>query len=222
LQKVSDIADRVEKKNIRNESMKLFDDIIEKTKNWLPQDGTVNYYGKLLNQNEADFYLNKLLETIEWRNDEAIIFGKKIITKRKVAWYGEKPFEYTYSNITKYALSWTQELLELKTLIEKETGETFNSCLLNLYHNGEEGMAWHSDGETDLKKDGAIGSLSFGAERKFSFKHKQTDEKVELILEHGSLLVMKGTTQTHWLHRLPPTKKVFRPRVNLTFRTIIQ
>ena len=202
--------------------MKLFDDIIEKTKNWLPQDGTVNYYGKLLNQSEADFYLNKLLETIEWRNDEAIIFGKKIITKRKVAWYGEKPFEYTYSNITKYALSWTKELLELKTIIEKETGETFNSCLLNLYHNGEEGMAWHSDGETDLKKDGAIGSLSFGAERKFSFKHKQTDNKVELILEHGSLLVMKGTTQKHWLHRLPPTKKVMRPRVNLTFRTIIQ
>ena len=202
--------------------MKLFDDIIEKTKNWLPQDGTVNYYGKLLNQSEADFYLNKLLETIEWRNDEAIIFGKKIITKRKVAWYGEKPFEYTYSNITKYALSWTKELLELKTIIEKETGETFNSCLLNLYHNGEEGMAWHSDGETDLKKDGAIGSLSFGAERKFSFKHKQTDNKVELILEHGSLLVMKGTTQKHWLHRLPPTKKVMKPRVNLTFRTIIQ
>ena len=202
--------------------MKLFDDIIEKTKNWLPEDGTVNYYGKLLNKNEADFYLNKLLETIEWRNDEAIIFGKKIITKRKVAWYGEKPFEYTYSNITKYALSWTKELLELKTIIEKETGETFNSCLLNLYHNGEEGMAWHSDGETDLKKDGAIGSLSFGAERKFSFKHKQTDNKVELILEHGSLLVMKGTTQKHWLHRLPPTKKVMRPRVNLTFRTIIQ
>ncbi len=202
--------------------MKLFDDIIEKTKNWLPQDGTVNYYGKLLNKNEADFYLNKLLETIEWRNDEAIIFGKKIITKRKVAWYGEKPFEYTYSNITKYALPWTKELLELKTLIEKETGETFNSCLLNLYHNGEEGMAWHSDGETDLKKDGAIGSLSFGAERKFSFKHKQTDNKVELILEHGSLLVMKGTTQKHWLHRLPPTKTVMKPRVNLTFRTIIQ
>ena len=202
--------------------MKLFEDIIEKTKNWLPADGTVNYYGKLLNKNEADFYLNKLLETIEWRNDEAIIFGKKIITKRKVAWYGEKPFEYTYSNITKYALPWTKELLELKTLIEKETGETFNSCLLNLYNNGEEGMAWHSDGETDLKKDGAIGSLSFGAERKFSFKHKQTDNKVELILEHGSLLVMKGTTQKHWLHRLPPTKKVMKPRVNLTFRTIIQ
>lgn len=201
--------------------MKLFDDTIDKTKNWLPQDGTVNYYGKLLNQKEADSYLAKLFNTIEWRNDEAVIFGKKIITKRKVAWYGEKSFEYTYSNTTKYALLWTKELLELKTIIEKETGETFNSCLLNLYHNGDEGMAWHSDGETDLKKDGAIGSLSFGAERKFAFKHKKTNCKVELILEHGSLLVMKDTTQTHWLHRLPPTKKVTTPRINLTFRTIV-
>lgn len=201
--------------------MKLFDDIKDKTKNWLPQDGTVNYYGKLFNQKEADYYFYKLLNTIEWRNDEAIIFGKKIITKRKVAWYGDKPFEYTYSNTTKYALPWTAELLELKTIIEKETDETFNSCLLNLYHNGEEGMAWHSDGETDLKKNGAIGSLSFGAERKFAFKHKTTNEKIELILEHSSLLVMKDTTQTFWLHRLPPTKLITKPRVNLTFRTII-
>ncbi len=201
--------------------MKLFDDIIDKTKNWLPQDGMVNYYGKLLTATEADYYLENLLNSIEWRNDEAIIFGRKIITKRKVAWYGGEPFEYTYSNTTKYALPWTKELLGLKTIIEKETGETFNSCLLNLYHNGDEGMAWHSDGETDLKKDGAIGSLSFGAERKFAFKHKQTKEKVELVLEHGSLLVMKDTTQTHWLHRLPPTRLITKPRVNLTFRTII-
>ena len=112
--------------------------------------------------------------------------------------------------------------MELKELIERETGEHFNSCLLNLYHNGEEGMAWHSDGETDLKKDGAIGSLSFGAERKFAFKHKQSKAKVELVLEHGSLLVMKDATQTHWLHRLPPTKKVTAPRVNLTFRSMVE
>ncbi|MCA1744794.1 MAG: alpha-ketoglutarate-dependent dioxygenase AlkB, partial [Bacteroidales bacterium] len=111
---------------------------------------------------------------------------------------------------------------QLKMVIEKETGETFNSCLLNLYHSGEEGMAWHSDGEKDLKKDGAIASLSFGAERKFAFKHQETKETVSLILEHGSLLIMKGTTQTNWLHRLPPTKRVTTPRVNLTFRTIIQ
>ena len=107
-------------------------------------------------------------------------------------------------------------------MIEKETSEYFNSCLLNLYQNGDEGRAWHSDGETDLKKDGAIGSLSFGAERKFAFKHKQTKEKVEFFLEHGSLLVMKDTTQTHWLHRLTPTKKITTLRVNLTFRTIVE
>lgn len=202
--------------------MKLFDEFIDRKKNWLPHDGTVNYYGKLFNQKEADGYLEKLLKTIDWQHDEAIIFGKKIVTKRKVAWYGERPFEYTYSNITKLALPWTTEILELKKIVENETKETFNSCLLNLYHNGNEGMAWHSDGETDLKKNGAIGSLSFGAERKFAFKHKKTGEKIELILEHGSLLVMKDTTQNHWFHRLPPTKRVITPRINLTFRTIVE
>ena len=201
--------------------MDLFDNSPDETKNLLPKDGTVNYYGKLLNKKEADNYFEKLLTGIQWKNDEAIIFGNKIITKRKVAWYGEKPFEYTYSNTTKSALPWTKELLELKTLIEQKTGDTFNSCLLNLYHTGEEGMAWHSDGETDLKKNGAIASLSFGAERKFSFKHKQTKETVSLLLEHGSLLMMKDTTQQNWLHRLPPTKSIMKPRINLTFRTIV-
>ena len=201
--------------------MQLFSSPIDKNKNYLPHDGIVNYYGRLFSGKEADYYFEKLLAAIDWRNDEAIIYGKKIVTKRKVAWYGEKPFEYTYSNITKQALPWTKELLEFKFIAEKESGDTYNSCLLNLYHTGEEGMAWHSDGETDLKKNGAIASLSFGAERKFAFKHKHTAEKVELLLEHGSLLVMKGTTQTHWLHRLPPTKKITTPRVNLTFRTIV-
>ncbi len=200
--------------------MYLFDIIIDQNKNLLPKDGTVNYYGRLLNQQEATDYYNSLLKNIEWKNDVAIIFGKRIETKRKVAWYAEKPFEYTYSNNTKLALPWTKELLELKKLVEQKTDETFNSCLLNLYSNGSEGMAWHSDGEKDLKKNGAIASLSFGAERKFAFKHKQTKEVVSLVLEHGSLLVMKDETQTHWLHRLPPTKKIFTPRVNLTFRTI--
>ncbi len=202
--------------------MDLFNLETDKTTNRLPYGGTVNYYGRLLPGAQADFYLHTLLETIEWRNDEAVLFGRKIITKRKVAWYGDKPYEYSYSNTTKYALPWTKELLELKALTEKETGESFNSCLLNLYHSGEEGMAWHSDGEADLKKNGAIGSLSFGAERKFAFRHKQSKEKVEILLEHGSLLVMKDATQTHWLHRLPPAKKITTPRVNLTFRTIVE
>ncbi len=198
----------------------LFEEKADKGRNLLPRDGTVNYYGKILAGEQADHYLQLLLNIIEWRNDEAVIFGKKIITKRKVAWYGDKAFEYTYSNTTKHALPWTQELLELKQTVERESGETFNSCLLNLYHTGEEGMAWHSDGETDLKKNGAIASLSLGAERKFSFRHKTTAEKVELVLEHGSLLVMKDTTQTYWLHRLPPSRKISSLRINLTFRTI--
>lgn len=190
--------------------------------NLLPFDGTVNYYGKCMPLTDADVYLNALLNTIEWRNDEAIIMGKKIITARKVAWYGDKPYAYTYSKTTKYALPFTTELLALKHLVETQTGELFNSCLLNLYHNGNEGMAWHSDAEKDLKKNGAIASLSFGAERKFSFKHKVNKETVSVLLEHGSLLVMKDTTQTHWLHRLPPTTKVNKPRVNLTFRCMVE
>lgn len=193
--------------------------MIDPKRNLLPHDGTVNYYGKVIP--EPDHYLHQLLHHIEWRPDEAVIFGKHITTKRKVAWYGDRPFDYTYSNTTKQALPWTEELLALKQIIENATHETFNSCLLNLYHSGEEGMAWHSDGEKDLKRNGAIGSVSLGAERKFSFKHKVTKQRVDVNLEHGSLLVMTGTTQTHWLHRLPPTKKVSTPRVNLTFRTIV-
>ncbi|EAZ80434.1 alpha-ketoglutarate-dependent dioxygenase AlkB family protein [Algoriphagus machipongonensis] len=202
--------------------MSLFDLEFDPKKNLLPLDGTVNYYGKLLSLKEANSYFSVLMDSIEWRNDEAIIFGKKIITKRKVAWYAQSAFEYTYSNHTKTALPWTPELQELKSKIEEKTGETFNSCLLNLYHNGSEGMAWHSDGEKDLKRNGAIASLSLGAERKFAFKHKVSKEKVEMILEQGSLLVMKDETQSNWLHRLPPTKKIHQPRINLTFRTIVE
>ncbi|KIA88149.1 alpha-ketoglutarate-dependent dioxygenase AlkB family protein [Kaistella jeonii] len=201
--------------------MELFENIADPQKNLLPQDGTVNYYGKILKEEKANEFFDHLFKTIEWRNDEAIIFGKKIITKRKVAWYGDENFEYTYSNSTKKALKWTPQLLELKKLTEEKTGEKFNSCLLNLYHDGNEGMAYHSDGEKDLKKNGAIASLSFGAERKFSFKHKITKEKVELVLANGSLLIMKDQTQSFWVHRLPPTKKIFAPRINLTFRMIV-
>ncbi|MEQ6118680.1 alpha-ketoglutarate-dependent dioxygenase AlkB [Reichenbachiella sp. MALMAid0571] len=192
------------------------------TSNLLPYDGEVIYYGQIITTQKAIHYFEQLYEAIEWRNDEAVIFGKHIVTNRKVAWYGEKPFEYTYSNTTKFALPWNEVLLELKKITEEISRETFNSCLLNLYHDGNEGMAWHSDGEKDLKKNGAIASLSFGADRTFSFKHKITKHRIPIFLEKGSLLVMKGTTQTHWLHRLPPSKKVKTPRINLTFRTIVE
>ncbi|WP_421802425.1 alpha-ketoglutarate-dependent dioxygenase AlkB family protein [Flagellimonas sp.] len=200
--------------------MDLFTSQIDPKQNLLPKDGTVNYFGPILETSKADHYFQQLRNTIPWEGDVIHMFGKRIETKRKVAWYGDQCFEYTYSNSTKKALPWTQELLELKKLTETLTGETFNSCLLNLYHSGEQGMGWHSDDEKELKRNGAIASLSFGAERKFVFKHKSTKEKVELPLDHGSLLVMKGATQSFWLHRLPPIRKVGAPRINLTFRTI--
>jgi alkylated DNA repair dioxygenase AlkB len=189
-------------------------------KNLLPYDGTVLYFGQILTSQQANTYFDELFCSIAWKHDEAVIYGKRIITKRKVAWYGDHPFSYTYSKTTKHALAWSPVLLELKKMVEQLTEEVFNSCLLNLYHDGNEGMAWHSDGEADLRKNGAIASLSFGAERKFAFKHKLTKEKSELLLAHGSLLVMKDTTQTHWLHRLPPSKRITTTRINLTFRQI--
>ncbi|MFT4019997.1 MAG: alpha-ketoglutarate-dependent dioxygenase AlkB [Acinetobacter sp.] len=188
--------------------------------NLLPYDGTVLYFGQILPPQHATLYFNELLSSIAWKHDEAIIYGKHITTKRKVAWYGDHPFSYTYSKTTKHALAWNPVLLELKKIVEGHSHETFNSCLLNLYHDGDEGMAWHSDGETDLRKNGAIASLSFGAERKFAFKHKTTKEKIELFLAHGSLLLMKDTTQTYWLHCLPPSKRITSMRINLTFRQI--
>ena len=200
--------------------MDLFTTTSAADTNLLPKDGTVIYYGTIMPIKEANFYLHTFLDTIEWKNDEAVIFGKRIITKRKVAWYGDTTFSYTYSKTTKEALQWTPELLQLKKIIEEKTGETYNSCLLNLYHSGDEGMGWHSDGEKELKKNGAIASVSLGAERKFAFKHKETKEVISQVLAHGSVLVMKDETQSHWLHRLPPTTRISTPRVNLTFRTI--
>ncbi len=189
--------------------------------NILPYDGEAIYHGIVFPKATADHYAAVLMENIAWKHDEAVIYGKHLVTARKVAWYADKPFSYSYSGTTKQALPWTEELLTLKQVAEEQSGCRFNSCLLNLYHHGEEGMAWHSDDERSLGENTVIASLSFGAERKFAFKHKRTKETVSLMLAHGSLLVMKGTTQSCWLHRLPPTTKVKRPRINLTFRTII-
>jgi alkylated DNA repair dioxygenase AlkB len=189
--------------------------------NLLPFDGAADYYGRVLSPAESRYFLDCLLNCIEWRNDEAVIFGRHIITKRKVAWYGDQTYSYAYSGKVRDALSWTPELLELKSIVEKLVGRTFNSCLLNLYHTGDEGMAWHSDDEKTLEPDGAIASLSLGAERKFSFRHRKNRETISIQLEPGSLLVMHGVTQAHWMHALPKTKKVTAPRVNLTFRTMV-
>lgn len=192
----------------------------EQVKNLLPFDGTALYFGRIMPPLESDNYYCRLLKKVAWKNDEAVIFGKHFVTKRKVAWYGDQEYFYGYSNTTKKALPWISELEEIRSMVTSSTGECFNSCLLNLYHTGDEGMAWHSDDEKSLALNSSIASISFGAERKFSFRHRKTKETISLLLENGSLLLMKDPTQKNWMHSLPKTTKVKTPRINLTFRTM--
>lgn len=152
-------------------------------------------------------------------HDTIRMYGREIITRRKVAWYGDRPFDYRYSGFSRLALPWTAKLLEVKARIENFCGAGFNSCLLNLYHNGSEGMGWHSDDESSLDPGAAIASLSFGQERRFQFRLKSNhSEKREIYLESGSLLLMDAESQRHWQHCLPVSAKHTKPRINLTFR----
>ncbi len=186
--------------------------------NLLPCDGEAYYHGSVFGESESEEILGSLIEGIPWRHDQAVMFGKRIVTARKVAWFADGGVSYSYSGTVKRAHLWTELLLRLKSAAQIRTGATYNSCLLNLYHDGSEGMGWHSDDEKSIAVGSSIASLSFGAERKFSFRNKATEEKVSVMLENGGLLNMKGETQRFWQHQLPKTKKVDEPRVNLTFR----
>ena len=199
-------------------TLDLFDDQTGIGRNLLSRDGEAIYLGCVFTPVEADQMQAELLQEIEWRQDQAVIFGKTIITRRKVAWYAARPYSYSYSGTTKTALAWTALLLKINQRVEALCQTSFNACLLNLYQSGEEGMAWHSDAERELKPQGVVVSVSFGARRKFQFRHKQTKELVSVWLDHGSVLVMKGVIQSHWLHCLPKAAAVKAPRINLTFR----
>jgi alkylated DNA repair dioxygenase AlkB len=189
--------------------------------NLLPYDGEALYWKSVFSSTLSNNCYTNLMNEINWKHDELTMFGRHIVTKRMVAWYGDQALAYKYSNKTKIAMLWTPGLKLIKEQIELISGHTYNSCLLNLYHNGEEGMGWHSDNEKQLKENGAIASVSFGASRKFTMKHKATKEKISLELDSGSLLLMRGSIQKHWLHSLPLSKKIKEARINLTFRTII-
>ena len=175
----------------------------------------------MFSREESDALFRDLLATSPWQCDEVILFGQKRILSRKVAWMGDAGFAYSYSGTRKEASPWTSPLLGIRERVEKLCGHAFNSCLLNLYHDGSEGMGWHSDDEKTLGRNPVIASVSFGAERTFKLKHRATKEVASLLLEHGSLLVMKGETQHHWIHAMPKTKKINAPRINLTFRTFL-
>lgn len=194
--------------------------------NLLPYDGIVNDYGTLFSTSRADALFATLMHDIAWRHDEALIYGKRITTARQVAWYGDAAFDYTYSGVTRRALPWNAILLAIREKVESTIATIsptrFNSCLLNLYADGSQGMAWHSDDEKELGTNTVIASVSFGATRKFAFKHKRSGDKRELMLRHGQLIVMRGDTQTYWQHAIMKSARVHTPRISLTFRTILK
>lgn len=190
--------------------------------NILPCDGVIKDFGLILNSEQSEKYLQYFLQHLAWQNDEVHLHGKHFKTDRKIAWYGDEHFQYHYSGTLKEALVWNEGLFRLKQHIEQLVGHSFNSCLANLYENGTQGMGWHSDNELALSpktgEETVIASLSFGATRKFSFKHKFKDNKVDMLLQSGQLIVMRGQTQKYWKHALMKSTKILEPRINLTFR----
>lgn len=193
----------------------------EENQNLLPYDGEVFYYRNFISWNDSQELLKILTTEIPWKHDELVMFGKLIQTRRKVAWYADNSISYTYSGRTKVGLHWTPTLARLKSAIEEKLKTHFNGCLLNYYHDGQDGASWHADDEKSIQPKSCIASISLGAARKFDFKHKQTQEKISILLEPGSLLGMFGSTQENWIHQLPKTKKIQDPRLNLTFRQMI-
>jgi alkylated DNA repair dioxygenase AlkB len=187
----------------------------------LAKDGEAEYLNNFYALDECHDLFKNLLSSLPWESDQIIMFGKLVTTSRKVVWVADPECLYTYSGIQKIPQDWTNELLQIKHKLEQVTGHTYNSCLLNLYHNGNEGMGWHSDNEKELDSTTPIASVSLGARRKFAFRHKQDKTTTSVFLENGSLLMMHPPMQEHWQHSLLKTKIVTSPRINLTFRKIL-
>jgi alkylated DNA repair dioxygenase AlkB len=187
----------------------------------LPTDGSLVDHGLVYSISESQIIMDRLLTEIPWRSDTAFIYGRHITTKRKVAWFGDDGFNYNYSNQTRAALPWTELLLELKAKVGEHCQYEYNSVLLNLYHNGSEGMGWHSDDEKELGDAPNVASLSFGAVRRFDMRHKVSSKTISQSLEPGGLIVMSGQSQACWRHQVPKQLRVMEPRINLTFRHFI-
>lgn len=188
--------------------------------NLLPEHGTAYYYPEFCDAVSSAHLMHVLQQSLLWESDQLIMFGKRITTRRKVAWVGDPNCSYTYSGVQKNPQAWTPELIQIKTRFEEMAQTEFNSCLLNLYHDGNDGMGWHSDDEKELDAKAPIASLSLGAKRKFAFRHKESKSTISLFLENGSALIMHTPTQDYWHHSLLKTKTVHEPRINLTFRRI--
>ncbi|HEY9030628.1 MAG TPA: alpha-ketoglutarate-dependent dioxygenase AlkB [Kangiella sp.] len=186
------------------------------------EDAELELFAQFLIAEEADNLLQKLVELVDWQKETIRIAGVERLVPRLTAWYGDKGTSYTYSGVMHHPVSWSQRLLALKSQVEQACGAEFNSALFNLYRDGKDSVAWHSDDEPELGERPIIASLSLGAPRSFQLKHKRHKHlRHKLTLTSGSLLVMRGDTQQCWLHQVPKEPAITEPRINITFRNII-
>jgi alkylated DNA repair dioxygenase AlkB len=201
--------------------MTLFADTNSKIIKLNMPDADISYFPNFFSFEESKLLYHNLTEKIKWQQDFIKIYGKTIPLPRLTAWYGETEKNYTYSGILMKPHKWNNDLLIIKEKIEKIAKVNFNSVLLNLYRNGADSVAWHADDEPELGINPVIASVSFGETRIFQFKHQENQAlKSQIALENGSLLLMQDTTQHKWLHQIPKTTKILKPRINLTFRII--
>ncbi|WP_201549673.1 alpha-ketoglutarate-dependent dioxygenase AlkB family protein [Psychrobacter fjordensis] len=194
------------------------------TDNLLPYDGSVNDLGVIID--DANTLYDTLLTDLPWQPDIVTLFGKTHVTTRQIVWMGDTEADYQYSGHVRQTVPWSSTVFHVKQYIEQALAKigvtaNFNTCLLNYYPSGSDGMGYHADDEKELGAQPVIASLSLGATRKFVFKHKKTQDKVELHLESGQLVVMHGDTQKFWKHTITKTKKVSEGRISLTFRQMV-
>ncbi len=186
------------------------------------QNALLEYYPQFFSLRQSEIFLKYFLELENWRQEPIKLFGKNIMQPRLTSLFGDENKSYSYSGLRMQPAPFPKTLRDIKYKCEEFSGEDFNICLANLYRNGSDSMGWHADDEKELGKDPVIASVSFGEERVFHLKHKKDNNlRKKLVLENGSLLIMKGSTQHFWKHQLPKTKRKVGPRVNLTFRKII-
>ena len=179
--------------------------------------GTLDYDAAFYAKDRADSFFDRLGAETPWRQEQSR-FGP---FPRLTAWYADADLTYSYSGVTHHGLAWTDTLTQIRHDVEETAGVPFNSLLLNFYRDGNDSIGYHSDDEPELGVHPIIASISLGAVRQFILKHKKTRERLAFDLAHGSLLVMGGTCQHHWMHGVPKTKAVVGARINLTFRNIV-
>ena len=184
-------------------------------------DAEIIYYPHFFDKKEADVIFAQLITAIPWQQEDIRVFGKTHPQPRLTALFGNEGKPYSYSNIKMQPHPWNSLLQKIRSNVENVSDTNFTTVLLNQYRDGKDSNGWHCDNEKELGTDPIIASVSFGAERIFQLKHNSISGlKQNILLEHGSLLIMKGTTQHFWKHQIPKTSKPIGSRINLTFRVI--